>query len=128
MWVLVIGVAIGQNIGAYMQLSFGKQDTVATFQKSELPKTLNDFVFGIADLDGPIPANRFADSRESPDSRESFQGSRTEPLLCESRFGALEIVSRRFEVIRANRSNVTKINFIDSRAIAPIRAANRQAI
>ena len=25
-------------------------------------------------LDGPIRANRFADSRESPDSRESFQG------------------------------------------------------
>ena len=32
-------------------------------------------------LDGPIRANRFADSRESPDSRESFQGSQTEPLL-----------------------------------------------
>ena len=29
-------------------------------------------------IDGPIRANRFADSRESPDSRESFQGSRTE--------------------------------------------------
>ena len=27
------------------------------------------------DLDGLIRANRFADSRESPDSRESFQGS-----------------------------------------------------
>ena len=26
-------------------------------------------------LDGPIRANRFADSRESPDSRESSQGS-----------------------------------------------------
>ena len=26
-------------------------------------------------------ANRFADSREWPDSRESFQGSRTEPLF-----------------------------------------------
>ena len=30
-------------------------------------------------LDGLIRANRFADSRESPDSRESFQGSRIEP-------------------------------------------------
>ena len=28
-------------------------------------------------LDGPIRANRFPDSSESPDSRESFQGSRT---------------------------------------------------
>ena len=26
-------------------------------------------------------ANQFADSRESPDSRESFQGSRTEPFF-----------------------------------------------
>ena len=40
------------------------------------------------DLDGPIRTNRFADSRESPDSRESFQGSRTEPpVFCESRLG-----------------------------------------
>ena len=38
-----------------------------------------------------IRANRFADSRESLDSRESFQGFRTEPLSCESRFGALKI-------------------------------------
>ena len=36
-------------------------------------------------LDGPILANRFADSRESPDSRESFQGSRTEPLFFANR-------------------------------------------
>ena len=34
----------------------------------------------------PIRENRFADSRESPDSRESLQDSRTEPLFCESRF------------------------------------------
>ena len=32
-------------------------------------------------LDGPIRANRFADSRESLDSHESFQGSRTEPFF-----------------------------------------------
>ena len=36
---------------------------------------------GLTGLDGPIHANRFADSRESPDSRESRQGSRTDPLL-----------------------------------------------
>ena len=42
-------------------------------------------------LDGPIRANRLADSHESLDSRESFQGSRTEPqLFCQSRFGELE--------------------------------------
>ena len=50
-------------------------------------------------LDGPICANRFADSRESPDSRESFQGSRIEPPFCESRFGGgggVKIANRRF--------------------------------
>ena len=47
-------------------------------------------------LDGSIRANRFADSRESHDSRESFQGSRPEPLFCESRFQALKIGNRRF--------------------------------
>ena len=36
---------------------------------------------GLSALDGPIRANRFADSRESPDSRESCQGSRTEPFF-----------------------------------------------
>ena len=66
-------------------------------------------------LDGPIRANRFADSRESPDSRESFQGSQfeTEPLFSESRFrgGGLKIANRRFKAIRANRSHVMKIVF-----------------
>ena len=60
-------------------------------------------------LDGPIRANRFADLRESPDSCESFQGSRTEPLFCESRCGGLKIANRGFEAIRANRSHVMKI-------------------
>ena len=60
-------------------------------------------------LDGPIRANRFADSHESPGSRESFQGSRTEPLFSESRFGGPKIANRRFEAIRANRSHVMKI-------------------
>ena len=32
-------------------------------------------------LDGPTRANQFADSRKSPDSRESLQGSQIEPLL-----------------------------------------------
>ena len=45
---------------------------------------------------------------ESPDSRESFQGSRTEPLFCESRFGGLKVANRRFEAIRANRSHAMK--------------------
>ena len=34
-----------------------------------------------SDLDGPIRANRFADSCILPDSRESFQGSRTGPFF-----------------------------------------------
>ena len=38
-----------------------------------------------------------------------FQGSRTELLLCESRFGGLKVANRRFEAIRANRSHVMKI-------------------
>ena len=85
-------------------------------------------------LDGQIHANRFSDSRASPDSHESFQGSRTEsqegcgcleegcpglprvshprplknPFLCESRFGGLTIANREFEAIRANRSHVLK--------------------
>ena len=42
-------------------------------------------------FDGPICANRFADSRES------LEDSRTKPLLCESRFGALNIADHRFE-------------------------------
>ena len=58
-------------------------------------------------LDGPIRANRFA--RESPDSRESFRGSRAEHLFGESRFGGLKIANRSFEAIRANRWHVMKI-------------------
>ena len=62
-------------------------------------------------LDGPIRANRFADSRESPDSRESSRGSRSEPLFCKSRFRGLKIANRSFEAIRANRWHVMKIVF-----------------
>ena len=65
-------------------------------------------------LDGPIRANRFADSRESPDSCESFQGSQTEPHLLRIAFpgGGLRIANRynrRFEVIRANRPDMMKV-------------------
>ena len=47
------------------------------------PKMTNYLVlkFSVLSIDGPIRANRFADSRASPDSRESFQGSRTEPFF-----------------------------------------------
>ena len=45
-------------------------------------------------LDGLIRAIRFADSRRSPDSRESFQGSRTDFFFCESRFTGLQIADR----------------------------------
>ena len=66
----------------------------------------------ICHLDGPIHADRFADSRESPDSRESFQGSRTaelNPCFANRAFGGLKIANRRFEAIRVNRSHVMKI-------------------
>ena len=53
-------------------------------------------------------ANRFADSHESPDCRELFQGSRTEPLLCKSGFRGLKSANPRFEAIRANRSQAMK--------------------
>ena len=73
----------------------------------------------VRDLDGPIRANRFADSRESSDSRESFQGSRTKPPICESRFGGAKKLRiaclRRFARIA---SKVLKLGFfqqIDSR-------------
>ena len=53
-------------------------------------------VCGGGGLDGPIRANRFADSRESPDSRESFQGSGTQPLCRESRFGGLKLATGKY--------------------------------
>ena len=60
-------------------------------------------------LDGPIRANRFADSRESLDSRESFQGSRTEHIFLRIALRGANIANHRFEAIRANRSHVMKI-------------------
>ena len=62
-------------------------------------------------LDGPIRTNRFADSRESSDSRESVQGSRTEALVCKSHLGGLKITNCRFEATRANRLHVMKTGF-----------------
>ena len=73
------------------------------------------FESAIGTLDGPIRANRFADSRESPDSRESSRGSRTEPLFfCKSRFRGLKIANHSFEAIRANRWHAMKIGFLFS--------------
>ena len=56
-------------------------------------------------------------------------GALWEPLFCESRFGGLKIANRRFEAIRANRSNFVKIGVflrIDSRE--SIRAIARFAL
>ena len=71
-------------------------------------------------LDGPIRANRFADSRESLDSCESLQGSQTEPpfLRITLRGGRLKIAKISFEAIRSKRSTVMKKGIslrIDSR-------------
>ena len=77
-----------------------------------LLSVLNRFDLPLLCLDGPIRANRFPDSREPPDSRDLFQGSRIELLFCESRFGGLKIVNRRFEAIRVNRSHVMKIGVL----------------
>ena len=68
---------------------------------------------------------RWADSREAP------EGSRTEPLYRETRFGALKIVNRRFEAIRANHSNVMKLGLFSANRfarIASIRVVKGQAI
>ena len=62
-------------------------------------------------LDGSIRANRFADSHEPSDSRKSPEGSRYEPLSCESRLGARQIANCRLEAIRTNRTNLMKIGF-----------------
>ena len=83
---------------------------------------------GIND-DGPIRANRFADSRKSLDARESLQGSRTEPLFCESRFGGLSIAHCRFEAICPNRSHCYDFFLrINLREVPRFCVANRRAI
>ena len=63
----------------------------------------------LSDLAGLIRANQFADSSESSDSRELFQGSRTEPILGDMCCWGLKIANHSFEAIRANCSNVLKI-------------------
>ena len=45
---------------------------------------------GCGGLDGPIRANQFADSHESPGSRELLEGSRTEPPFLRTAFRALK--------------------------------------
>ena len=45
----------------------------------------------ICRVDGPARANRFAHSRENPDSREWFEGSKTEPLQ-DTRSCAVDLV------------------------------------
>ena len=70
-------------------------------------------------LDGLIRASRFADSRELVDSRESFQGSRAEPLLLRIALrGAKNGESQVWGDSRANRLKHMKIGpflRIDSR-------------
>ena len=81
------------------------------------------------DLDGPIRANRFAESRESPDSRESFQGSRTEPLFLRIALpGGLKIANRRFEAIRANRSHAMKTGFFSTNRFGRIAGPSQSTI
>ena len=45
------------------------------------PLVLQELVLCVWFFDGPIRANQFADSLESADSRESFQGSELNPLF-----------------------------------------------
>ena len=74
---------------------------------------LRNFAHHWPNFDDPIRANRFADLRESSDSRESFQGSRTEPLLLRIALcggGGVKIANHRFKAIRANRLHVMKIS------------------
>ena len=74
------------------------------------PERVRDTIWTFAQKSGKHPGletPRFSFSQESLDSHESFQGSRSEPLFCESRFGGL--TNRRFEAIRANRLHVMKI-------------------
>ena len=75
----------------------------------------------VQSLDGPIRANRFADSRESRLILAiRFRVSEPNPFFCESRFGGAKIANRRFEAIRANRSHVMKIGFFSANRFARI--------
>ena len=60
-------------------------------------------------LDGPIRANRCADSSDSLDSRESFMVPDLNPFLRSALRGRQQIANRRFEAIRVNRSHIPKV-------------------
>ena len=71
-----------------------------------------------SDLDGPIRANQFADSRESLLLANRVRVPELNPFFANCAFRGLKIANRRFEAIRANRSHVMKIGVflrIDSR-------------
>ena len=57
-----------------------------------------------AQTDSQIRANRLI-------LANLFRVPELNPCFCESRFGGLKIANRRFEAIRANRSNVMKYGF-----------------
>ena len=80
--------------------------------KSETKRTL-----WITLSDGPISANRFADSRGSPHSGESVLVPELNSIFGESSFGAWKVANRRFEAIHANRSH--RANRLDSRCESP---------
>ena len=70
-------------------------------------------------FDGPSRANlRIEDSRESLDSRKSFQSSRIEPHFGESRYVGRKIANRRSEAIHLNCSQVMKRVFLCEPALA----------
>ena len=78
---------------------------------AQWPQPLNS-LFAVILLDGPIRANSFADSREFPDPRESFSGFLNwTPFLRIALRGTKKTANRKFDAIRANRSNVLKIIF-----------------
>ena len=86
------------------------------------------------DLDGPICANRFTDSRESPDSRKSLRLTKVNPsFFCECHFGALTF--SKVQVWGGSHkslehyANSVFLQIESSGSIrAPIRVANRRAI
>ena len=71
-------------------------------------------VGGFPRLDGPICTNRFADKIRATRLilANPFRVPNLNPFFCESRLGGLKIANRRFETIRANRSHVTKTDFL----------------
>ena len=90
----LLNIAISVTAPKFLQNQYSKSlgSESIVKKKKQIPLTV---------LDGPARANRFADPRGSPDSCESLQGFRSEPLFCGSRFRALKIANRRFEAIHA---------------------------